>query len=318
VKEESINNNRKHMRQDRSDWLVSRRCFLKYSGAVLTAYSFGATRSPNTTDEKHQARFGIVTDIHYANTPTAGTRHYWESLKKLNDCVELMNQEKVDFLIELGDFKDQNSAGDEKSSLQYLTAIESVFQQYNGNRYHVLGNHDVDSISKCQFLELVENSDIAKKLRFYSFDLHDLHFIVLDANNRSDGSDYDHGNFDWTDANIPRPQLKWLKQDIASTSNPVIVFIHQQLDGHDEYCVRNSSQVRKILQESKKVLIVFQGHKHSGDYSCIENIHYYTLRAMVEGHGKENNSYAIVDVYADYNIVVSGYQKAASKKMGME
>ena len=30
-------------------------------------------------------------------------------MKKLSECVDLMNEQKVDFLIELGDFKDQGN-----------------------------------------------------------------------------------------------------------------------------------------------------------------------------------------------------------------
>jgi len=60
---------------------------------------------------------------------------------------------------------------------------------------------------------------------------------------------------------------------------------------------------------------VFQGHRHEGDYNLIEGIHYYTLIAMVEGPGPQNNSYAIVEVRPDYSITVTGYHKAVSKQI---
>ena len=41
-------------------------------------------------------------------------------------------------------------------------------------------------------------------------------FVVLDANHTSDGKDYDHGNFNWTDANIPPEELDWLKKGLYS------------------------------------------------------------------------------------------------------
>ena len=37
---------------------------------------------------------------------------------------------------------------------------------------------------------------------------------------------------------------------------------------------------------------------------------------MVEGSGFVNNAYAIVEVYEDSSIVVTGYRKALSKEMG--
>ena len=66
------------------------------------------------------------------------------------------------------------------------------------SKYHVLGNHDADSISKEQFLANIKNTNISDGSKYYSFDLKGLHFIVLDANYCADGSDYDHGNFSWT------------------------------------------------------------------------------------------------------------------------
>lgn len=305
--------------EPQSKWAVSRRDFLKASGVVLAGLSAGAPLAHAAgADSKKLGSFGMVTDAHFADVAPSGSRYYQDSLAKMTECVEFMNDKKVDYLIELGDFKDQGKPPDEKETLKYLEAIEGTFAQFKGPRYHVLGNHDMDSISKEQFLAHVENTGIERRSGYYSFDSSKLHVIVLDANYQADGSDYDHGNFDWTDTNIPLKELDWLKQDLASTSRPVIVYIHQQLDGQGSHCVNNAADVRLILQESKKVLAVFQGHNHAGHYSLIENIHYYTLKAMVEGAGEENNSYAVVEVSDNYDLVVSGYRRALSREMSYE
>jgi len=106
----------------------------------------------NEANRKVKLRFGIVTDIHYADTAVRGLHHYRESMDKLAECIAFMNDKKVDFLVELGDFKDEDKPAFEGSTLSYLEDIEKVFGQFNENRYHVLGNHDLDSISKEQFL----------------------------------------------------------------------------------------------------------------------------------------------------------------------
>ena len=72
--------------------------------------------------------------------------------------------------------------------------------------------------------------------------------------------------------------------------------------------MKNAAQVRTVLEASGKVLAVFQGHHHSGSYSNIAGIHYYTLKAIVEGHGPENNSYAIAEVHPDSSITITGYR----------
>ena len=298
------------------DWIVTRRDFLKGSSLVIAGISAGIpVAHADKTGRKAKLSFGIVTDAHFADTNTRGARKYRESIPKMTECVSLMNDKKVDFLIELGDFKDQGKPVSEDKTLTYLDTIEKVYRKFKGPRYHVLGNHDVDSISKKQFLARITNTKIAKTSTYYSFDSNGFHFVVLDANYDTKGSDYDRGKFDWKDTNIPLKELDWLKKDLAASSNPAIVFVHQQLDVKSSTGVKNAAKVRKVLQESKRVLAVFQGHHHAGHYSHIEGIHYYTLKAMVEGTGAKNNSYAIVEVYDDSSIVVNGYRKAVSKEL---
>jgi 3',5'-cyclic AMP phosphodiesterase CpdA len=283
--------------------------------ATLALAPFSCTCPTSTERRPGTVKFGIVTDCHYADADTAGTRFYRHSLEKLAECVEAMNAQQVDFLVELGDFKDQDSPPIERKTLSYLRAVESVFCKLKGPAYHVLGNHDLDSLSKAQFLNNIENTGINSSKSFYSFDFSGVHFVVLDANYKSDGSDYDHGNFDWTDANIPSHELQWLKRDLATSRGAVIVLIHQLLDGAGSHYVNNAAEVRQILEQSSRVLAVFQGHRHDGSYSQIERIHYYTLKAVVEGSGLENNSYAIVEVQPDMSITVTGYRKAVGKQL---
>jgi 3',5'-cyclic AMP phosphodiesterase CpdA len=109
--------------------------------------------------------------------------------------------------------------------------------------------------------------------------------------------------------------MEWLRQDLTAASLPVVIFIHQLLDGKGDPYVNNAEDIRNILQASGKVLVVFQGHKHQGDYSNIRGIHYYTLKAMVDGSGPENNSYATVDVLDDNCIIVTGYRKVVSREL---
>jgi hypothetical protein len=257
----------------------------------------------------------MVTDCHYADAETAGTRFYRESLDKLAECVARMNAEGVDFLIELGDFKDQDRPPVEGRTLAYLQDVEAVFRRFGGPTYHVLGNHDMDSISKRQFLTRVENTGIDATRSYYSFDVPGLHCVVLDANYTAEGADYDHGHFDWTDANIPGHELTWLREDLAASRGPAVVFIHQLLDGTGSVYVNNAAEVREILQASGRMLAVFQGHHHEGAYSDIDGVHYCTQRAVVEGHGRENNAYAIAQVRPDQSVIVTGYRKAASREL---
>jgi len=300
-----------------SRWVVNRRTFLRASAATVAAFASGSLscRSLSRCGGR-TVRFGIVTDCHYADAKPRGSRFYRRSLDKLTECIDLMNDQHVDFLIELGDFKDQDSPPVEAKTLAYLEEIEGVFQQFNGPTYHVLGNHDLDSISKEQFLSRATNTNIDPARSYYSFDLGSARFIVLDANYKSDASDYDHGNFNWTDANIPPAELTWLRQILSDAPGHCIIFTHQLLDGVGSVYIKNAEEVRQVLQESEKILTVFQGHHHAGSYSLIESIHYYTLKALIEGPDEEDNSYAVVEVDSTGNITITGYRKAVTMGLG--
>ncbi len=295
---------------------VDRRHFLRAGGA----FTLGAAAAlPHALCAAPQTpapfRFGMVTDLHYADAAPLGTRFYRQSKTKLAECVDRMSGHGAQFLIELGDFKDQGRPPKEKQTLTFLETIEREFRRFPGPVYHVPGNHDFDSISKQQYLSVIRNSGIARDRTFYSFDKGGTHFVVLDNAFRSDGAPYDHGNFDWKDANVPEAELEWLATDLAAGRTPVIVFSHQLYDGKGALYVKNAPELRKVLEASGRVLAVFQGHHHPGSYHAVNGIHYYTLKALVEGSGPENNSYATVDVYPDRTVVVTGYRNAVGRKL---
>lgn len=286
---------------------MDRRLFLKNSFGALYLLTY-----PGIIPAKVKSRvtFGLITDLHFADRDNIGTRYYRDSRDKLLNAISLFNEAKPDFLIELGDLKDQGDPPDKIQTLTFLDEIEKILQTFNGPVYHVLGNHDMDSISKNDFLKHTYNQGDAKSQNYYSFVRSGIRFIVLDANYNADHTDYDSGNFDWTISKIPDKQLRWLKNELGM-KQPSIIFIHQLLDSFsgvsELVCVKNADEVVKILEVNKNVLAVFQGHHHAGHYSFRNGIHYFTMKAMVEGAHPENNSYAIVEIDKDLNIAIDGF-----------
>lgn len=292
-------------RNNGNGWAISRRDFLKATGAAaaavaLSGRAYGA----------EPLRFGLVTDTHYADADPAGTRHYRESLGKLRECVDRMNQERVAFMCELGDFKDQDRKADEAKTLSYLEKIEAEYKRFTGPRYYVLGNHDMDSLSKEQFL-----SRTAMPAPHYSFDNGGFHFVVLDACYLKDGTAYNHGNFTPQETYVPPAELEWLEKDINAAKTPVVVFGHQRLDTDTGVSVRNAAEVRAVLEKTGWVIAAFMGHDHKGGHTMINHIHYYTLIAVVEGSGEASSSYAVVEVSPEGDIAVTGYRRAVSKEL---
>jgi predicted phosphodiesterase len=122
-----------------------------------------------------------------------------------------------------------------------------------------------------------------------------------------------------TDVHIPDDQLSWLKEDLNKNHRkPTVVFVHQQLDSiafepkHRVHCPDNADAVRTVLEEARNVMAVFQGHYHNGSLNKVNDIYYYTLKAVVEGSGLENNNYAIVEIGEDQIIRIKGFRKTES------
>ncbi len=262
------------------------------------------------------AHFGMVADLHYAERPDLpddpGLRCYNDAPLKLRDCIDEMNARHVDFLIELGDFKDMMPT--KAATLKCLDDIEKAFARFNGPRYHVLGNHETDCITKTEFLAHISNAGQKKPLAHYSFSAGKVTFIVLDANYTSKMEDYSPGNFDFRDSNVPPDQVEWLKGVLASAPGPVVVFAHELIDPAcpDVFRIKNAAELREIFEKSGKVRAVFTGHHHVGHLAIHNGIFYYTLRAMAQDAYPENNSYAEVTLYDSGRVVVKGFAKAAS------
>jgi alkaline phosphatase len=288
---------------------LTRRAFVRDSSLLLFGASFDWT-NPNTlfageADASPQIRVGMVTDLHYADKPPAGSRHYRETLGKLAEAAGQFQKDSPEFIVEMGDFIDAADSVD--TELGYLKRVDKDFSAICKNRHYVLGNHCVFTLTKDEFLGGVE-----QERSNYSFDAGGVHFIVLDSCFRSDGKPYRRKNFQWTDPNIPAEELDWLQADLDGTSKKIVVFAHQRLDVSNHYGVKNAAAVRKMLEESGNVLAVFQGHSHKNDYKDIAGIHYCTLVAMVEGSGTDNNGFSTMDIHHDGTIRITGLRKQKS------
>lgn len=280
---------------------MSRRTFLQGGTVLLTAAGL-LEPSLAAEDSPRRLRLGLMTDLHHADKPAAGTRYYRETTVKLAEAAERLQREQIDLLVELGDLID--AADSVEVELGYLKTIQQQFAAICPERHYVLGNHCVETLTKAEFL-----AGVGQEQSYYSLDRAGWHFVVLDACFRADGEPYGRKNSKWDDANIPAAELSWLREDLANAVGPVVILAHQRLDGNNRHCVRNAADVRSILSASGKVRAVFQGHSHHNDHQQIDGIHYCTLAAMIEGSGAENNGYAMLDILADGRLLLHGFRR---------
>ena len=139
---------------------MHRRTFFKHTsllgGAILLNWQ-PFYRRPSA---EGKVRFAMVADAHQDIMHDAEER--------LSQFMEAALAEEMDFHIQLGDFCEPK-----QKNLSFL----QLWKQYKGPKYHVLGNHDMDSATKAVTMEYWEMPD-----QYYSFDQAGFHFIVLDAN----------------------------------------------------------------------------------------------------------------------------------------
>jgi len=290
-----------------NSFALTRRTFLETGTLFLAGLS---VTSPLIAQEPSPApQFGLLTDLHYADKPPAGTRYYRETLPKLQEAVETLSAERPTFVVELGDLID--AADDVETERSYLKTINQTFQALAEERHYVLGNHCVDTLTKAEFLE-----EVGQKSSYYSFDRAGFHFVILDACFRSDGQPYGRKNSHWTDANLPADELDWLAADLKAHPQPTIIFAHQRLDIAKNHSVKNAAAVRQILETHGQILAVFQGHSHQNDLQTIAGIPYCTIAAMIEGSGEAQNSYAMVSLFADRSLHLKGFHRQADRQWG--
>ena len=232
---------------NRREWMSSAAA----AGLSLTT----ATAQALPSGSKNSLRFGVITDVHQ------DIMHDGED--RLAAFARAVQQESVDFVIQLGDFcipKPENER------------FRDLFNQLNLPCKHVLGNHDMDGGYRPE--ETVEFYGMPS--RYYSFDLGGVHLVVLDGNEPG-GRQSGYKRF------IGEKQLKWLQKDLAESQRPTIIFSHQPLN--HETGVENDKAVREVLQQAHndpsktRIAGCFSGHFHLNHLESIQNLHYAQLNS---------------------------------------
>ncbi len=201
-------------------------------------------------------RIGVITDVHKDIIHDADER--------LKTFIDAMTAEKVDAVIQMGDFCTPKPAN---------KGFIDIFNSFQGPKFHVLGNHDTDGgFKREQTLAFW-----GMKERYYSFDLGGFHFIVLDSNDRP--ADFKGGY----PSHIADDQIEWLKADLAKTALNTFVFSHHSLEV--PVCIASQEKVRAVLEAAKtsddkrKVAACFNGHWHIDHSRVINGIPYHHVNS---------------------------------------
>lgn len=247
---------------------LSRRAFLKAGAGAALVLPFAGFRP---AESGRSLRLGLIADLHWGLEPSAPGR--------LEAFLAEAEARGVDGVVQLGDF----NYGDAEAQ-----ACVDLWEQFRGERVHVLGNHDLDRVTKAAVMERWGMAS-----RYHSFDRRGFHFVVLDRNNLRTGDRfeaYGKGNYfvepkrrAWADPE----QLEWLKSDLAATELPTVVFVHQGLGVQTggDYHEPARLQIEKVLGDANRaagrsqVVACFCGHHHADRYNRRDGIHYVWINS---------------------------------------
>jgi hypothetical protein len=267
-----------------------RRKFMANIGLGAMAVGLGSAGAyafvPKKNTNKGRAiKMGFITDVHHGFCDDA--------LDRLEVFIKEASTRKLDFIMQGGDFCHPTPEAKECIDL---------WNSYHGEKYHVLGNHDMDKGSKQDAMDF-----FGMKNNYYSFDKGDFHFVVMDGNYiMKDGQyvDYGHANFyiDQQNRSLVSPeQIEWLRQDLAKTGKQTIIISHQAFDEiWDGWSSPSRFAVRKVIDDAnnrtdfQKVIACFCGHHHVDDHSFINKVHYFQMNSasyyyVGEGYGSDGS-----------------------------
>ena len=223
-------------------------------------------------------KIGLFSDPHYyhdIDKETGGDSSIQRKIKQVMDHFKAWGAE---LCLCFGDLTDsENQDGTVKDPLE---RVMKVIDSYGIPFYCVPGNHDYLHYTAKDFLAISHTPELPFALDTPSHTL-----ISLDANYRSDMRRYDVAGVDWTDANIPPEEVEFLKKTLEDSKKPCIVMVHQNLDfnvGWKSCIIKNSEEVRALLEASGKVELVIQGHFHPGCDNEIGGIRYFTVAGLYE------------------------------------
>ena len=257
-------------------------------------------------------RFGLVADPHVADRAPEMGRQYREAGPRLRAAATTLAECGAEFLVEMGDLKDRG--GDAEETLRFtFQAADALGSGFPGPVFPVLGNHDVDCLTKAQFLRewdraFSRSAEGTATAPYGAWDRGGIRFLRLDCDFFPDGRELADGDRNHRDCTVPAGQVAWLRDELASAPGPCVVFCHSPLTGDWDSVVTNGAEIRAALEAAGNVAAVFQAHTHRAAFRSIRGVLYCTVPSICHDEGP----YSLATVYPDGGVEVRGFRGAPS------
>lgn len=218
-------------------------------------------------------KIGIFTDSHYSSADiTCGCRYNNQSLRKIREAYDFFEKANCDLVVCLGDLIDTELTIEQE--IANLSEIAKIMGESKIPSVCLMGNHDAFALERDKFYELLGISPIEE------LSMEEKRLLFLDACYFKSGRHYSPGDTDWTDCFLPDENN--LKSKLEGITEDTYIFIHQNIDPAvmRNHRIYNADTVFRLINESKVVKCVFQGHYHPGCESEYYGVRYITLPAM--------------------------------------
>ena len=261
---------------------------------------------------KQELKFGIINDTHVHPVRINREDKSKNSKRKLKEkdvapirnFVSQMNKFEPTMVVHLGDVIEGTGDKDYVGVIG-IKLVKEELNKINVPIYWVLGNHDLRSVTKEQFKEVLQLDSL-----FETFDIGDYRFIIMDGNFNPEGGFPSPKGNKFIPGYVPKDEIKWLKKQLE-TDKRVFVFLHQGVYTHklkgdfkkndnnlseEKYKMKqpivNSKELRDIFKEYR-VDGFFNGHMEARYYEKSDFTNYYSFTGTKKSEDYPDSFYEV-------------------------
>ena len=262
---------------------MSRRSFLKTTGAALVASAFPMTLVKVAFGAVQDFTFAYISDAHIQQIKGTKFVRNWDMglIRAVQEANLLMS--RPDFFMFGGDLAQLGKKEELDHGLEILSNLR-------GKVHYVTGEHDY-------YLDLGEYWQSKISPLYYSFDHKGVHFVVLNSiltydswTHKKWATPMDRmlamarlDNPEGSPFMVGDEQVGWLKKDLEKIDKgtPLVVFSHsplQKIYKGWNFWTDDAERVQALLKPFDKVTVIY-GHVHQIQYNQIGNITFNAVMA---------------------------------------
>lgn len=260
----------------------------------------------NNPDE---LRIGFITDLHVGSSVNGvgdGVLRL-DFVDKINYFIEKMNNSFVpNFIITGGDIIEGTKVSLDKGMTE-LSLVRKLFDRTTLKKYWVVGNHDLRSVKKKQFMQSLDIDYVSK-----AFVVGNYKIIILDSNFTKDDEDVIPGG-GYTRGHISEEQIEFLEKELKNIDKRVIVFLHHpplwSIDGKSNFAFPDNAKRLQEIFSQNKVFVVFAGHIEDLFLQEIDGVKYFISPGILKNE-KYQGTFSEITIKKGKMIIDMNYLKS--------